>query len=85
LNNQSIELKQKVMDRLLKKVTDLETKVTGDVNKPQLPKKMSLMERLASKAAANRAGEASEVASNVGSEKAANAKALLNQLFKKKF
>lgn len=53
LNNQSTELKEQVMSRLLKKVTDLEEKVTVDVNKPQ--KKIgaqnnSLLNRIASRA-----------------------------------
>lgn len=48
LNNQSIELKEQVMGRLLAKVSELEEKVNSDVNKPK--EKGGLMARLAGKA-----------------------------------
>lgn len=84
LNNQSTELKEQVMSRLLKKVSDLEEKVTTDVTKPQ-PKKASMIERLAARAQERAAGDRSDVTSQKSSDtKVSNAKAILGQLFKKK-
>jgi len=72
------------MSRLLKKVTDLEEKVTTDVNnKPSKlqDRRGSLLARLG----ANKLpGQQSDAQSNASSDKTANAKALLSKLFQKK-
>jgi len=82
LNNQAQEVKEQVMSRLLKKVTDLEEKVTTDVNnKPNKlqDRRGSLLARLG----ANKLGQQSDAQSNASSDKTANAKAILSKLFKK--
>lgn len=82
LNNQSLELKEQVMSRLLKKVTDLEEKVTSDStqNQKYSGKRLSVLQRL-NRGAANKDSDAQSVAS---SDKNSQAKQLLGRLFQKK-
>lgn len=71
------------MSRLLKKVTDLEEKVTTDVSSKgnkNTVRRGSLLQRLHAKGN----GAPSDAQSNASSDKTANAKALLANLFAKK-
>lgn len=80
LLKQSHELKEQVMGRLLTKVSDLEEKVSHDVNrKPEKPMG-SIYSRMGT-----RSGVVNDASSNAGSDKVTNAKAILSNLFKKKF
>jgi len=81
LNNQSAEMKEQVMTRLLKKVTDLEEKVTLDsTKKPE--RQNSLLQRLQKRGTESRA--VSDNQSNHSSDKTNNAKQLIGSLFKTK-
>lgn len=67
------------MTRLLKKVTDLEEKVTDDTTQTQNKgKRLSVMKRLNQSKT-----QTSDIQSNNSSDKVSNAKQLLGQLFKK--
>lgn len=66
------------MGRLLTKVSELEEKVSMDVNRKPEKAGGSLLTRMTSKV-----GGANDVQSNAGSDQVANAKALLSNLFKK--
>jgi hypothetical protein len=82
LNNQSAEMREQVMSRLLKKVTDLEEKVTTDVTKKP-ERQQSLLQRLKQRGVESRAG-GSDNMSNHSSDKTNNTKALIGGLFKTK-
>lgn len=84
LNNQSQEMKEQVMSRLLKKVTDLEEKVTTDSSKPQ--KQPSMFQRLQTKIRTQAATDGnSDTRSNHSSDKTNQTKqALAASLFKTK-
>jgi len=71
------------MNRLLKKVTDLEEKVTTDVNKKP-ERKNNLLERLQRNRAGTQSGQVSDNMSNNSSDKVSSAKQLLGSLFKGK-
>lgn len=63
LQNQSFELKEQVMGRLLTKVSELEEKVSMDVNRKPEKAGGSLLTRMTSKV-----GGANDVQSNAGSD-----------------
>lgn len=79
LNNQANEVKEQVMSHLLKKVTDLEEKVTTDTTKPK-QRTQSILQRLG----AGRKAESDAMSNASGQDKVSNAKALLGSLLKKK-
>ena len=83
LQSQSNELKQQVMGTLLKKVSDLEEKVSTDVNRP-VPRQNPF--GLKSKPNGTRYNNDDTTSNLSGSNnKLANAKSLLGNLLKKKF
>lgn len=86
LEKQSHELKEQVMGRLLTKVSELEEKVSTDVNRKPERLPGGILQRLATRGGAQSAVNFNDAASNQGSEgnKVSNAKALLASLFKKK-